>query len=53
MPLKEANLGKRSCCVQLGFVPVTAGQRDAKDCGRTVISKVAAAQLGQGSDWRP
>lgn len=46
MLLKEVNLGKRSCYVQLGFLPVTAGERDAKDCGRTVISKVAAAQPG-------
>lgn len=40
--------------MQLGFLPVAAaGERDAKDCGRIVISKVAAAQPGQGSDLGP
>lgn len=46
MLIKDVSLGKGSCCVQLGLLPVTAGGRDAKDCGRTVISKVAAAQPG-------
>lgn len=34
----------------LGFLPVTAGERDTKDCGRTANSKIAAAQPGGGSD---
>lgn len=39
--------------MQLGLLPVTAGERDAKDCGRTANSKIAAAQPGGGSAEEP